>query len=110
MKRTMSAKAAKVLNQTSEELCPHQTGYPVEAKGLWSPAARRSQEIPRCLVLGGVEQSIDTGPVKRVDDPNEDFDLILTLNSDRSHLSASELEVLLARCSNPAAPLICNSA
>src|SRR5438067_121653 len=55
----------------------------------------------RCLVLGNAEQCVGVGPFDRVDDVNEDFDVILALTADRP-----ALELLMARSSNPAAPLI----
>src|SRR5437667_12857967 len=76
----------------------------LEHKGAQSIEVNGPCAAPRCLVLGGGEPSIGVGPFDRVDNVDEDFDVILALTGDRLQTKDPALELLMARCANPAAP------
>jgi hypothetical protein len=68
--------------------------------------ASASSGLPRCLVLAHPKQSAEIGPIDRIENANEDFDLILVLAQNDKRATGPEFDLLMASCSNPAAPLV----
>ena len=102
----MSAKRASVSDYFSEPLRPHQDRIVESHRSI---KFDDGSEKTRCLVVGGVERYLEAGPFDRVVDPKEDFDVILAISPDRDRTQDFEIDLLMARCSNPAAPLIADS-
>jgi hypothetical protein len=106
MTYAMSAKRASVSDYFSEPLRPHQDRIVESHQSIKFDSG---SDKTRCLVMGGVERCLEAGPFDRVADPKEDFDVILAISPDRDRTQDFEIDLLMARCSNPAAPLIADS-
>ena len=106
MTYAMSAKRAAVSDYFSEPLRPIQDRIVESHRSIRFDSG---SEKTWCLVIGRVESYLEAGPFDRVADPKEDFDVIVAISQDRDRTPGPEIDLLMARCSNPAAPLIADS-